>query len=66
MRNSKLLYELSANPEWVIYLQTIRAQRPYVPVWSPQKSSDDWVFYSGLQAGFDLVMAHFETDAEPK
>ena len=62
MRNAKLLLELSANPDFAPYIEKIRNQRPVIPAWSKELSFDDYVFYSGLRAGFDIAMAYFEGD----
>lgn len=60
MRNAKLLLELSANPDFAPYIEKIRNQRPVIPAWSREVQFDDYVFYSGLRAGFDIAMAYFE------
>jgi hypothetical protein len=65
MRDPKLLLELSAIPGFGVYLQMIRAQRPYIPAWTSEKTPDDWIYYTGLQAGFDIAMNFFdEGDSE--
>lgn len=62
MRNAKLLLELSANPDFAPYIEKIRNQRPVIPAWSKEILFDDWVFYSGLRAGFDLAFSFFDGD----
>ena len=64
MRDSKLLLELSANPDFSPYIRRIMQQRPTVPIWSKDVSFDDWVYRSGLQNGFDLAMNFFLGDED--
>lgn len=60
MIDKNYLLELYATqPRFKGYIDAIRAQRPVVSSWTHEKKHEDWVYETGVRAGFDFAMAYF-------
>jgi hypothetical protein len=60
LKDKKLLLDLYAHPDFGPYIKKIAEQRPRIPIWRAELGEKDWIYQSGMQQGFDLVISFFE------
>ena len=56
-----LLSDLQSNQEWQAIIKAALKMKPDMPEWKPEMpdSEKEWIYASGMRAGFDLAMQVF-------
>lgn len=56
---NEYLLELGADPRFQMIIAAVKQARPFIPPYRAGLAQDEWVYRSGMQAGFDLALAFF-------
>lgn len=64
----KLLKDLQGHPEWQGMLRAAEKMMPEIPEWNPNlpDAPNEWIYKSGMRAGFELCLQIFQPDFRRK